>query len=383
MSERFFFEQVDDALVVVDLHDWEFASFNGSAAYAWLTLLDGSVPEAELVREMAQAFGVDELRVRADLEPLLADWTRRGWLSRAKDAIGIAAVGTRPDLAHYDSLTPAAFEAATAGTVLGWSGRPAFLGTPVRVALYRHAQPAHPDFLPRARAFLAGIPQSDEPWAGAIECHVTGDAIHLRSGDRCVATRDIVSGLSRLVLWCFYLAYGRSGLLATLHAAAVGKENGMIVMPGISGAGKSTLTAYLAARGWSYGGDDIIGIAQEADEDGRAVTAVLPFPSAISVKAGSVPLLAPFYPGLAGLPEIRYDLKTARFLAMPHSAMVTADRRARTPRAMVFPRHVAGAESRLAEISTTEALTELVASGIRTGETLEATALKRDRKSVV
>lgn len=377
MGERFFFETVDDNLVVVDLHDWEFAAFNGSAAYAWISLLDNALPEPELVRAMAASFHVDEARVRADLDPLLSDWTRRGWLRRRNGTLGIAADGPRPDTPKYESLAPAAFEAATASSVIRLRRRPGFLDTTVGVSIGMSERPMHADFLPRARAFLSGAPEGPGPVVGWIECHVMDDAIYLRGGDRCVTTRDVVSGLSRLVLWCFYLAYGRSGLVATLHAAAVGRDAGMIVMPGVSGAGKSTLTAHLVARGWSYGGDDIIGLALERDEDGRELAAVLPFPSALSVKAGGVSLLAADYPGLADLPEIRYDLKTARFLAMPPSAIVTADRLARTPRAMVFPRYAAGAETHLSEISTTAALTELVSSGFRTGEVLEAPALSR------
>lgn len=375
MGERFFFESVDENLVVIDLHDWEFAAFNGSAAYAWLSLLDNPMPERDLVAAMAAAFGVDPEQVKAEVAPLLGDWTRRGWLARVSDAISIASEAPRPAIARYESLSPSRFQAATAGSTVGWSGRLDFLGTAVGVTIHVHARPMHPDFLPRASAFLSGVPEASGKVEESIDCHVMDDAIYLRRGDQCVATRDVVSALSRLVLWCFYLAYGRSGLLATLHAAAVGRPDGMVIMPGVSGAGKSTLTAYLAARGWSYGGDDIVGLALERDDDGVGMARVLPFPSAISVKAGSVPLLAPFYPGLADLPEVRYDLKKARFLGMPRASLVAAGRRERTPRAMVFPRYAQSAQTSLTELSATDALTELVSSGIRTGEVLEAPAL--------
>ena len=70
----------------------------------------------------------------------------------------------------------------------------------------------------------------------------------LRLGSACVVATDVSDALNRLVLWCFYLAYGTEDFLGTFHAAAVGKEGGAILMPGGSGVGKSALTAYLACR---------------------------------------------------------------------------------------------------------------------------------------
>ena len=195
----------------------------------------------------------------------------------------------------------------------------------------------------------------------------------LRLGSACVVATDVSDALNRLVLWCFYLAYGTEDFLGTFHAAAIGKPGGVILMPGFSGVGKSTLTAYLAARGWLYGGDDIIGLSRPAGGDRRYV--VLPFCSSISVKEGAVAILKDGYPGLADLPEVSYDTKRARFPAVPHCRHMGPNLGPRRISAIVFPRFDANARTCLTPLSTRETLLALAGIGYRTGERMDETLL--------
>jgi hypothetical protein len=113
-----------------------------------------------------------------------------------------------------------------------------------------------------------------------------------------VATADAVAcwlraGLIRL------LARHVPHLLA-LHAAALGRDGGCLLLPASSGTGKTTLAAALCAAGWRYLADDVTLL-----EGGTL--AALPVPTPLAVKQGAVPLLTPFYPELAALPEMRSD----------------------------------------------------------------------------
>jgi hypothetical protein len=51
-----------------------------------------------------------------------------------------------------------------------------------------------------------------------------------------------------------------------LHASAVLGADGPVLLVGPSGAGKSTLSAALATRGWTYLGDEVIGLDEHATQ---------------------------------------------------------------------------------------------------------------------
>jgi hypothetical protein len=51
-----------------------------------------------------------------------------------------------------------------------------------------------------------------------------------------------------------------------LHASAVQAADGPVLLIGPSGAGKSTLSAALAARGWTYVGDEVVGLDESATQ---------------------------------------------------------------------------------------------------------------------
>ncbi|HEX2252191.1 MAG TPA: hypothetical protein VHQ65_02860 [Thermoanaerobaculia bacterium] len=85
-----------------------------------------------------------------------------------------------------------------------------------------------------------------------------------------------------------------------LHAAAVGLRGGAVLLPAPSGSGKTTLAAALVRGGAAYLTDELTVLAAH-DGDER----VEPFPKALSLKDGSLPL----FPGLpttaAGAPGER------------------------------------------------------------------------------
>jgi len=143
---------------------------------------------------------------------------------------------------------------------------------------------------------------------------------------------------------------------AVLHAACVARGGRALVLAGDSGAGKSTLALELVGAGWAPVADDLTAL----DRRGRA----LPFPTRISLKPGSWPLVAPSV--LDGAAEGRLGGGRTRYLDPPGLGEGEGPGQgALTPAALVFPRYEPGAEPAVAPLSPEEALVRLVDSGAR------------------
>jgi hypothetical protein len=371
---RFFWRELDDGLMVVDLNAFEFTLMNGTAALLWLELIERPRAPAALADGIASLFEADGAAVLGDVEAILDTWRGVGWLTTGDDGMVFIDPETdAPPPEPYRVIPERDLEAATGNAGLEWSRDLDFPGAPVSVRFLSEPGCEGSDVSVRAATFLAGIPTASRGSASPIMVYGTRSGMLLRLGSVCVEATDVSDALSRLVLWCFYLAYGTEDFLGTFHAAAVGKEGGAILMPGGSGVGKSTLTAYLAARGWRYGGDDIVGLSRPVGGDRRHV--VLPFCSSISVKQGAVAILKDAYPGLVDLPEVFYDTKRARFPAVPHCRHMGADLGPRRISAIVFPQFDASARTSLTPLSTRETMLALAGIGYRTGERMDETLL--------
>lgn len=374
-TDRFFWRGVDDSLFVVDLNRLEFTVLNASAALLWLSLLDQSRTRSELAAILADAFDTTADAVSADAASVVSEWIDFSWVTTSATgdlAISSRATDKRPP--PYRVITRENLDRAVSATRDEWQIDCSLIGETISVRFKCDPGLQGSDISRRARSFLDGIPQSQMTSKSPILCHVTGSGIYLRLDDTCVHALDVSDGLSRLVLWAFYLGYGAEDMLGTFHAAAVGRENGAILMPGLSGRGKSTLTAFLSANGWLYGGDDIIGLGRPSAGDPRSL--VLPFCSALSVKEASLPLLAPLYPSLEDLPEISYDTKRARFLHIPKDQQMGADQGSRRIHAIVFPHFDKSAPpAKITRLTTRDALLALAGVGYRTGEQMDSSLL--------
>jgi len=69
--------QVEGALFVVDLRDGGCFELNGAAAVIWRGLVGGR-PPAEISRELAARFGIDEPRAQADVAAFVSGLAARG-----------------------------------------------------------------------------------------------------------------------------------------------------------------------------------------------------------------------------------------------------------------------------------------------------------------
>jgi hypothetical protein len=250
------------------------------------------------------------------------------------------------------------------GRVLLWQRRLAIYDSAVLISVWGMAEQASSDDIARLRGFLTGIPDAD---------HVKDvEDISLIFGRNGVAVKTLQSTFvfqsyveASATLNSLLIRAAKRGphTFTTLHAAAVSKEHGTILMPAVSGSGKTTLTACLVQRGWRYGGDDIIGVGRSGN---AGLLKLQPFPTAMGIKDGSVSVLEADYPHIHRIPPINYGQKTARFLPVDSNLWTPNIGSWRNIRALVFPQYRAEAQCDLQEATQEEALRAILESGIGT-----------------
>lgn len=136
----------------------------------------------------------------------------------------------------------------------------------------------------------------------------------------------------------------RDSYRLAVHAAAVARGDGVLLLPGDAGSGKSTFAAALIARGFAFLGDDTVLLEEDLRVRG------LPF--ALAVKAGAWDLLKPYHPSLFALPvDRRPDGRVVRYLQPAAVA-----RKALAARWMIFPNWEHASGSGLQRLSRVEAL---------------------------
>lgn len=132
-----------------------------------------------------------------------------------------------------------------------------------------------------------------------------------------------------------------------LHAAVLARNGGAIVLPGRSGSGKSTLAAGLVHAGYLLGSDEVA-VLDPVTLD------VLPFVRGICVKDGSRPALAAAYPSLlTDAPHHRFGGEEVWYIRPASDAWLPAPM---PVRAIVVPRYVRGAETRLEPLARSATL---------------------------
>ncbi|TCK30264.1 hypothetical protein EV667_0352 [Ancylobacter aquaticus] len=369
---RFYFRVLDDVLFVFDKDRDMAHALNAAAARLFLTLPDAFVTPTALGE--ASGLGTQDLR------DCLGAWEAFGWIER--DGAGRVRLrderAPRPDETRATSLVPAGdeslvdrYQVRLAGSSVAFRlfvsgggsegpGGEAALDDP---SAFDDAP--DPDcFAARLASgrrmfgffggFLDPAPDRHPPLA-TIHLVVTPDGFLLRCGPRRLFTEKVAVAVGKVRLWLLDLVYRHPRPCVFVHGAVLATTAGAVVMAGVSGAGKSTLSAYLVTRGWRFGTDDSLALGFR---DGEAV--VLPCPGAINVKSGSYPTLLPFHPQLAALPLIGVGEKRGRYLPVPLALHLGPEGGENHVRCFVFPRFEAGAPTRVAAISSSQALLELM-----------------------
>jgi len=143
------------------------------------------------------------------------------------------------------------------------------------------------------------------------------------------------------VNWCVFT---RPHQYLILHSAVVERGGFGLILPGQPGAGKSTLCAGLSLRGWRLLSDEVAVMRPPSIE-------LIPVPRPIGLKEGSIPVIKQFEPGVAMGPATPGTRKgTVAHLQVDADAVARGQVPA-TPRLIVFPRYLAGADLSLKPFS--------------------------------
>ncbi len=123
-------------------------------------------------------------------------------------------------------------------------------------------------------------------------------------------TDDMLLARSEILRHLLLLSHGRRRWLAFLHGAAVAGHGRAWLITGSSGSGKSTLAAALLREGWSFVTDDYAPI-----EAGTGFLHRVPY--AMGIKDASIDLLRDLFPGIDGVPPVRFRGREVRYLPPP------------------------------------------------------------------
>lgn len=135
-----------------------------------------------------------------------------------------------------------------------------------------------------------------------------------------------------------------------IHAASLERKGRAVIMPAPPGSGKSTLCAALALRGWRLMSDELTLLDPQSIE---AHALARP----INLKNASIDLIRAFEPSTVWAPET-YDTSKGRVTHLkPPPDSVQRMLEPASPRWIVFPRYVAGAEPLLKPRSKVQTFT--------------------------
>ena len=337
---------------------------NGSAALIWLQLEDGPSTTNRIAEHLARLYGLAPSEVAPSIVGILEKWKLDGWLSQRQDGSWSLSQMPSEEAQERDQLHSCMSIPDCDGRVLLWQRRLAIDDGVVLLSVWGMTERALSDDIERLRGFLSGIPDAlptkdDEE----ISLIFGKSGVAVKTLQNTFEFRDYVEASATLNSLLIRAAARGPHTFTTLHAAAVSREQGTILMPAVSGSGKTTLTACLVQRGWRYGGDDIVGVGRSGN---AGLLNLQPFPTAMGIKDGSVSVLEADYPHIHSIPPINYGQKTARFLPVDSNLWTPNIGSWRNIRALVFPQYRAEAQCDLQEATQEEALRSILEAGIGT-----------------
>ena len=321
---------------------------NPASAYVWCAL-DRAVDAADLSRRYARAFSVGRARALDDVAGALAGFRREGLLGETMAADPAAENGSWDLEVDGPPLGSRAKE--------NWPFRRSFRLASHALELCcqdRSLGHAFGAIMEHLRVDCGEHPDTRlAVVAGALE----------RTWDIYVDGRGWVAGVSPegvlpyLVTLTFVRFSEALKDRLLFHAAVLDKKGRTVVLPGEAGSGKTTLAAALVARsGFSFYSDEL------AVVDVATLT-VIPFPLPMSIKPGSLPVLARDYPGLSAVSvHPRSDGKEVRYLLLPRESLPSAGTAGKV-HCIVFPSYLAGVTGRLNLLEKGHAMQRLVRTG--------------------
>ncbi|VAW80811.1 hypothetical protein MNBD_GAMMA13-1936 [hydrothermal vent metagenome] len=322
---------------------------NPSASFMWCCYEEG-LADAQIVAELVETFPVDEAQAKHDLATTFDEWRQLGLLGESPESQGI----DEYDSDDKDNSGSLPIDQRNIDTL-----------PECDIACYYRIldQMVEIRYSDKALLEAAGVALDSLLIDIATPCQHhftvarTNNGFVILFGDRMVEHCQTLDELAPLVLaQVVSSVYLDTPCLLALHAAAVGKQGQMIVMPAESGSGKSTLTAAMAASGFDYYTDELVLVAHDTH---RLLTAAV----GIGIKPGSWAVLNKYYPDLMQYPvHPRPDGKQVRYFAAPITRQTLPEDK-NYMRALVFPVYTPGQSADLSPVSTADAICRLTAAG--------------------
>lgn len=297
---------------------------NDTAAAVW-DALDRRHTIATLAADLAFTFGTSTATVRADIERMIEQFAADGLLGERGPTPNPKGRLARPD-------SPNAIRVAAIASIVEVLVAPGPIADVVAEMLAPLATDESPD------SWVHAAPDPSGMW------RVTTSA----GGDQRVGTE--MGTALRLIGEINTVAVAGAPDHLVLHAGAVVQRDRAIVLPGSSNRGKSTLTAALVRSGLDYLTDEAAAI----DAHGRC----RPYAKAIALDPGSFSLFPDLEPCRAPASVLEKQIRRREWHIAPDRLGRVA---ARAPvHAVVCPHWRAGATTRLARLTPTEALHSLL-----------------------
>jgi hypothetical protein len=328
---------VGDAGLVYDPQAARIHRLNATALLVW-RCCDGTATVAEIVADLAHAFGRPSRDVAESVGAVIDEFTNGGLL----------VVAPEPDIDHTED--PETSPAATSPGPLPPSSEPLRRLGPYSALDHHFIVDCHHSHavgaeLERTLAPLAHD-RSVEPthytvWTDDDSWYMIADGHSLRSTSE--------SGIIGLILWQLNrAAVDNSGRYLILHAAAVGRDGEALVLPAVMNSGKSTLATLLVQAGYRYLTDEAAAIDLDTGD-------VVAYPKAITLDPGTQALLPHLEP-VAEVPS------AAKWQVPADRVMPGATDRRLPLRHIVFPTWAEDADNTLHPIEAIDAVVAVAAN---------------------
>lgn len=311
---------------------------NNVAAVVW-ELWAAGLETTVIAERLARHFRQSRIRILDEIDALIAQWSTQGLLAPAG-----------PDHPRRRAALPPPPTAPLFEVVLRLAR------STVRVRSH----------VPRLGRLIAG-----RLWHHRVATTTPDVTVDVHGdGETCVAWCDGQQVLyeedpSRVAsrLYCLLVRLDNPGeaFLAFPHAAALVTGGTSVLLCGGSGRGKTTLAAGLLSEGFTYLGDEILGIVA-SDFTIRSL------PTALSIKVGGMGVIRGLFGAVPrGWPSP--DDVTVEGFVDPRPLGPTATEGPR-PSAIIFPRFSADATPASIQLTPLEAFAELIDAGISLDEGL-------------
>lgn len=345
----------DDCAFLLDRRDGKVYATNASGAFLWRRLSGGMSPSAATA-DLAHATGLPVDVARRHLSLLLDQWAGLGQSGSGR-ADANPSPPERPRCPAPQKAPPVASAAER---------RYGLLDTAFLVRFFDDAIAAETDDVLQVATDRWARPDCE------IDVFVDGDRIAIVSDgsalDHCASAAVVPTLKARLL----QIALERDAPHGVLHAAALARDDGTLLLPAPTGFGKSTLAAGLArSDGWQLVADDLVPLD-------RAETSVRALPTAVCLKEGAWPLLRPLAPDLNAQPIfVRQDGKRVRYLQPETGARNRSAESVPPVRWIVFPSHAPDAMPRLVRLPSQAGVARLLTQFFSRSGRLEPPHLDR------